>query len=139
MKKVEKDIHTVESVKHTAKEYAQRYGDLKLMWSELWDIEKDFRTTWPNNSLPGCYAIFDSKKSLLYIGKAVHLGRRLSSYFRYDETKTKGIPKSSNWGEKPPQYILTVGLEHKYEAPSLEEYLIYKLQPAVNIQGIKVT
>ncbi|WP_420725310.1 GIY-YIG nuclease family protein [Hwanghaeella sp. LZ110] len=119
-------------IKKWASEYAQRYGNLKLEWSDYWDIELDYEETWPNNSKPGCYFIFNDGMELLYIGKASHIGARLSSYFRFDETRTKGVAKNIESWSSPPRFIVTVGLEHSYEAPSLEEYLLIHLKTSDN-------
>jgi len=59
---------------------------------------------------------------LLYIGKADNLGTRLSSYFRYGgegQCETK-----DDWGEGEPCFLITVPVGEKFEASSLEEFLI---------------
>lgn len=75
----------------------------------------------------GCYAIFSQEGSLLYIGKASNsksVGDRLVR-FRY---------KASAWAEKP-AYVRIIEVVESFEAPSLEEFLIGRLQPRNNKHG----
>ena len=126
-------------VKRCCAKYASRYGELKLFWSELWDLDTQFDQTWPNNKMAGCYAIFNGKKELLYIGKTNCMGSRLGTYFRSDVPKNRGVPKDRNAWSATPRYVLTVGLENGYEASSLEEYLIQELRPCDNRLGKRTT
>ncbi|NMM46571.1 GIY-YIG nuclease family protein [Rhodospirillaceae bacterium KN72] len=131
---------TMEDVQNIANEYAVRYGNMNMHWSDPWDIQCNFDQTWPNNGRPGCYAIFDHDLELIYIGKTNNLGKRLGDYFKVDPTdptRKRGVPKIPEaWGAEP-NFVLTVALDNAYEAPSLEEYLIEKFQPLGNTIGIK--
>lgn len=91
--------------------------------------------TWPNNGLPGVYFIFDENLTLLYIGKAKNLGSRLSSYFMYESDRSCRV-KQTGWRVKP-HFLVTASVEKFFEAPSLEEYLIEKLQPSHNSIGVR--
>ncbi|WP_227421945.1 GIY-YIG nuclease family protein [Pacificispira spongiicola] len=113
---------------------------MNLRWSEPWDIQCNFDQTWPNNGRPGCYAIFDRDLKLLYIGKTINFGKRLGEHFKVDPTdptRKRGLPKTTEAWSPKAHYVLTVALDHAYEAPSLEEYLIEKLQPCGNRMGIR--
>lgn len=131
---------TIDDVRSCINEYAARYGNINLYWSEPWNIQCNFDQTWPNNGRPGCYAIFDCSFNLIYIGKAKNLGKRLGDYFKVDPddpTRKRGVPKIKDAWKPDPNFVLTVGLDNAYEAPSLEEYLIEKLQPRGNRIGIR--
>ena len=43
---------------------------------------------------PGCYQYFDEKGTIIYVGKAKNLKRRVSSYFnkQHDSNKTRVVP-----------------------------------------------
>jgi hypothetical protein len=77
----------------------------------------------------GCYLIFSADGDLLYVGKASNtksLGSRLVR-FRYNE---------HGWLPKP-EWVVMVEVPEPFEAPSLEEFLISKLQPRFNDRGIR--
>ena len=98
----------------------------------MYDLEADWTTEgWPFATDYGCYAFYGDSGDLLYIGKAslADLGSRLSCYFLPDQTRA--IPKAKGWSF-PPQFLQTVRVNERYEAPSLEEYLIRHLHPSDN-------
>lgn len=130
---------TIDNVKAFASEYAARYGNVALHWSGLWDIKCCFDQTWPNNGRPGCYAIFDRNRELIYVGKTNNLGKRLGDYFKTDPsdpTRKRGVPKAPEAWVPEPYFVLTVALAHAYEAPSLEAFLIEQLRPVGNKAGV---
>lgn len=88
--------------------------------------------TWPDVENAGVYFIFDSKLTLLYVGKALILGRRLSEWFQYGERG--GCKVIGTWTTRP-EYIATVPVTAAFEASSLEEYLIMELCPPDNTAG----
>ncbi|MAI30346.1 MAG: hypothetical protein CMM07_01590 [Rhodopirellula sp.] len=98
------------------------------------DSEYAWPSIWPNNGLPGVYFIFDENLSLLYIGKAKNLGRRLSSYFSYASDRSCRV-KETEWSVKP-HFLVTASIGEFFEAPSLEEYLIEKFKPSHNTVGV---
>ncbi len=88
----------------------------------------------PEAKATGCYFIFDTEDRLLYIGKASlksTIGRRLSTYFRWGVGGLK--LQHSGWSEgKEPTFVRAVSVAEPYQAASLEEYLIDRLQPSQN-------
>lgn len=96
--------------------------------------------SWKNGTIPfatdaGCYLFYSESGDLLYIGKASlmsSLGARIASYYG----RAPDYPlKHSGWTSSP-SYLLIVKMNEPWEAPSLEEYLIAKLQPCDNDRGI---
>jgi excinuclease ABC subunit C len=77
---------------------------------------------------PGCYLFLDGKGSVLYVGKAKDLKKRVASYFRKHDPdqKTRIITESSN-------NIDIIVTSTEVEALILENNLIKKHQPRFNI------
>lgn len=84
----------------------------------------------PQVSCAGVYAIFDSRLRLLYIGKTVNFGSRLSQYFKYAPNKTCNV--IGDWGHESPESLITIAVSEPFEASSFEEYLIGRLDPPLN-------
>ncbi len=76
----------------------------------------------------GIYQYYDKKESLLYIGKAKNLKKRVSSYF----TKTQEFGKTRVLVSKI-QDIKYVVVESEMDALLLENNLIKKHQPKYNV------
>jgi GIY-YIG catalytic domain len=132
----EKQAFSTERLERQVSEYCVRYGIAPVFpISPLWNIEDGYQGNlqFPYTGATGCYAIYSQDGKLLYIGKASlnhTLGGRLDSYFMGVRSSAPGAPKG-NWNS-PPKYIQTVQVNEPFEAPSLEEYLILKLQPCEN-------
>ncbi|TRO96607.1 hypothetical protein FKB34_04010 [Glycocaulis profundi] len=116
--------------------YRSRYGiEIDL---ELYDLTPE---NWAANYIPfhdtaGCYLFYSEDGDLLYVGKASlknNLGRRIDSYFQSNPF----APHPHHRWSAPPRYALVVKVAEPWEAPSLEEYLIAKLNPRDNTLGIK--
>lgn len=90
---------------------------------------------WPNAGSHGVYFVFYADGSLCYVGKASHshIASRLSAHFG-GSAKTGCRIISPGWNGRP-TFIATLPMEHAFEAPALEEFLIAKLKPSENIHG----
>ena len=131
-------------LKISARAYQRRYfaGKPKALdISDCYDLKSNWPDVWPRCDKAGVYAIFNRNKKLLYVGKASQsscIGVRLSSYFRYEKgAKGKGpctTHPDHEWTSAP-RYVLAIAVGEAHQAPSLEEYLIEKLEPIDNTIG----
>ena len=99
-------------------------------------IEKSWPDYWPDVDASGVYFIFDHSLDLLYVGKAAILGRRLSEWFQYSDSRDCKV--IGTWSRRP-EYVATVRVSAAFEASSLEEFLIADLCPCDNIAGKPVS
>ncbi len=77
---------------------------------------------------PGCYLFYDEDDTILYVGKAKNLRKRVSNYFQ----KNQKSPKTASLVKKI-QRIETRVVKTEMEALILENNLIKKHQPRYNI------
>ncbi len=87
---------------------------------------QDIIKTLPNQ--PGIYKYFDDKDEMLYVGKAKHLRKRISSYF----TKTFSGYKTHELVHRIHRVEFTI-VDSEQDAFLLENSLIKQFQPKFNI------
>ena len=77
---------------------------------------------------PGCYQYFDEKGTIIYVGKAKNLKRRVSSYFNkeHDSNKTRVLVKQI----RDIKYIV---VDTEEDALLLENNLIKQYRPSYNV------
>lgn len=78
---------------------------------------------------PGVYQFYDAGGKILYIGKAVNLKSRVSSYF----SKTAGHSGKTRMMVKKIADIRFIVVDNEYDALLLENNLIKKHQPRYNV------
>lgn len=78
--------------------------------------------------LSGCYLYYDKDNTVIYVGKAKNLKRRVKSYFNRSQKSTKTIALVSKIERL--EYIIT---DTEVEAFILEDLLIKKYKPKYNI------
>jgi hypothetical protein len=98
----------------------------------------EYKDSWPNNEKAGVYMLYTNALKLLYIGKTSMnqgIGHRLSTYFG-NGTDTGGAAPTRDW-LKPARFVVTIAVpdDMRFEAPMLEEFLIWKLSPPANEYG----
>lgn len=79
--------------------------------------------------LPGVYRFLDRKETIIYVGKAKNLRKRLASYFgekKHQAYKTKALVRNAE------RFEYTV-VETEHDALLLENTLIKKFQPRYNV------
>ena len=127
------------SLKSTVCEYCARYHIMKFEVSEAYDLEASWKSTsFPNADRPGCYTFFDAAGTLLYIGKAScgsTIGIRADTYFKWRDDRLE--PTGSSGWTGTANVLHTIPVHEAHQAPSLEEYLIEKLNPPENRTGRK--
>ncbi len=95
------------------------------MKESMFDIEEELKKLPPN---PGVYIMHDKHDTIIYVGKAINLNRRVHSYFRTSTKKTAKIQKMVSQIERF-EYIVT---DSELEALVLENNLIKEHRPKYN-------
>jgi hypothetical protein len=124
------------TLQEAVEEYCHLHNLAPFEVSELYDLER-VEGFYPNCGKPGCYVFFSAVHALLYVGKASlgsNLGARIGAHIGYNDIRTSLVAKRPDqWPHGLPKYVQTVATRHSYEAPSLEEFLMAKLEPPTNI------
>ena len=95
------------------------------MNEEIFHISEELKKL-PNN--PGVYLMHDKNDTIIYVGKAINLNRRVHSYFRASTKKTAKIEKMVSQISYF-EYIIT---DSELEALVLENNLIKEHRPKYN-------
>lgn len=129
---------TISQVKEKVNWFSTRYS-ISFVESDIYSLfpqegEQGWPDSWHNGSLPGVYMLLDCNKKVIYIGEAVKIGGRLSSYFCYDDNSNCKIKDDS---KKDTKYVISFAVLEKeqYMRWSLEQYLIGELNPPLNTNG----
>lgn len=91
----------------------------------MFDIKEELKKL---PELPGVYLMHDETDEIIYVGKAIRLKRRVSSYFRESTVKTAKIKKMVSHVKRF-EYIVT---DSELEALILESNLIKEHSPRYN-------
>jgi len=104
-----------------------------LQLSQEFRIPEDYeKKSFPFASYPGVYLFFDENETLLYIGKASSgLGQRIGNEY----IGRSGVLKTNKISGAKVLRTIKLPKEHHFEAPAIEEFLIYKLKPTRNSVG----
>jgi len=95
---------------------------------------ENYGKVWGNEGGTGVYLHFNADDLLLYVGKAVSIGGRLGAYFEYGDQRACRIKYEPLKDSVGVRAIVLDGEPLKFLTPSLEWYLIDKLDPPVNKQ-----
>ena len=95
------------------------------MKNKVFDIEEELKKL-PNK--PGCYIMHDKNDNIIYVGKAINLKRRVTSYFR----KTNKTQRILNMVALIDHFEYIV-VDNEQEALILECNLIKKNMPKFNV------
>jgi GIY-YIG catalytic domain len=118
-------------------EYCRLHNLEPFVVSEVYDLARDRLRQYPNCGKAGCYFFFDASGWLIYVGVSGDLGYRLGQYFHLNEERTMLVPKPNYIWRRQPRYLQTVATRNEYEAPSLEAYLIDKLQSLGTLENTR--
>ena len=130
-----------EDVKKALEEFKVKFPkpDLNLKISEVYDIHEDFKNNkyYPNSHLPGVYLLADEKKKTQYIGMGrtkEGVGKRLGDHWKKDDNGNAVAKSPTSEGIR---YLATITVpeDRAFEVPSIEAWLIRKVDPPRNTQG----
>jgi len=89
-------------------------------------LDSDFLKSLPTT--PGCYIYKDVNEKVLYVGKAINIKARVSSYFAKSHTLPAKIERMLEQANK----IDYISVDSEVEAFILESNLIKKYRPKYN-------
>ncbi|MEJ2612048.1 MAG: hypothetical protein P8179_18740 [Candidatus Thiodiazotropha sp.] len=110
-------------------------------WSDSWD----WKDSVPNHDKSGVYALIAEDKEVVYIGVGASRGggryknhglsyRLLNHVITTDKNEGRGHYKAQDrWKDIKGIYTIGFPEEYSYISLALEDYLIAKLQPKINI------
>jgi hypothetical protein len=140
--------HWDQLVKWTA-DFFHKHWDKTKARAPTWKNGWDWKTSVPNHSKSGVYALFDSESNVIYIGVGISTGRKYSEHginrrlFAHvikrnaEKTGNQFVVKSKWETENENEKIVDIGSvgferEDDYLALALEAFLIKKLEPPKN-------
>ena len=106
--------------------------DLVLKLEKMVTIKTN--SQWQNATKPGIYAIFSETSELLYIGKASmssNIGYRIGAKYSSKTFESR----NTKFSEGTQMATIALPEDRSFEAPSIEEFLIKKLNPKLNAVG----
>ena len=108
-----------------------------------YDLVTDWPKDYPNIRSAGVYIFLDKESNLLYIGKTScnnTFGYRLTAYFNYGpRPERKCKIKNDYYSDVRKILLIPLPKDHIFEAGAIEEYLIEKLNPKLNVIGKKAS
>ena len=118
--------------------YHARYRNPALARPEVCEpyrLPDDWRRSYFGAGHSGVYLFVDADEQVQYVGKSREMGTRLGWYLKHQDKSRE----THEWKD-PDTFgsvsaIVFVKLENAFEAPALEDFLIGRLQPAINKQG----
>jgi len=130
-----------EALEELNREYP-RPGVEPLELSQPYDMTVDYPDEyWPHRrewgegpgggGVAGVYFPFDEAGSLVYVGKAVCLATRLSTYFRIGPDKKAVATSEKSEGVRTVR-VISLPPGHGFEAAAVESFMIQKLSPPRN-------
>ena len=128
------DPTAVEEMRRVISTYCveERHPDRAMFnVTDLLDWAESSDKKWNNHPAagrPGCYVVYDSSGSAVYVGKA-SCGSFVGARLRLRQA-------AGRWPEA--RYVQIVEVAEPFEAPSLEEYILSKFRTSRNVNGAKV-
>lgn len=87
------------------------------------------------NNMGGLYLLYDSDMDLLSVYSSINIGEGIRRHFKPDASGNWIVLEK--WCSKPQFIVCITGDQSKlYEMDSLKSYLIEKLNPRYNAQGV---
>lgn len=128
-----------EELENDIKAFSEKHNcTLRLPGMRYYLFPKDGEYGWPEQfpfcGESGVYAFLDNNNNVIYIGHTYEFGQRLSQYFKYDENRKCKVA-NDYYADAKSILAYKVEKSEKYMCLALEEYLISKFNPRLNIRS----